>query len=73
MDKTKNLDLKLLDPQDYFDEQTFNDNFGKIDDAFGNIGGGGALPQTAALSTQGITGGIGTATKKDEYVTNSEV
>ena len=39
MDNTKNLDLKLFDPQDYFDEQTFNDNFSKIDDAFGNIGG----------------------------------
>lgn len=68
MDNTKNLDLKLLDPQDYFDEQTFNDNFGKIDDAFGNIGGGGALPQTAALSAQGITGEIGTAVKDNEYV-----
>lgn len=70
MDNTKNLDLKLLDPQDYFDEQTFNDNFGKIDDAFGNIGGGGALPQTAALSAWGITGSAGLAAKGElDYVT----
>lgn len=68
MDNTKNLDLKLFDPQDYFDEGTFNDNFSKIDDAFGSMGSG-ALPQTAAVSAQGITGGIGAAVKNDEYVT----
>lgn len=68
MDNTKNLDLKLLDPQDYFDEGTFNDNFRKIDDAFGRMGSG-ALPQTCSVSAQGITGSIGTATKNNEYVT----
>lgn len=69
MDNTKNLDLKLLDPQDYFDESTFNDNFSKIDDAFGSMGSG-ALPQTAAVSAQGITGSAGLAAKGElDYVT----
>lgn len=51
MDNTKNLDLKLLDPQDYFDEGTFNDNFSKIDDAFGGGIGSQTTPAVPTLLT----------------------
>lgn len=70
MENTQNLGLKLLTPTDKFDEADFNDNFQRIDDAFGNLSGGSA-PTAAALSAEALTATVCVATKVDDtdYVT----